>query len=1375
VTHVVVTVEQGLMQAEVWRLRSNVQVEDDRSTALLPDPARGVPIRFPTNYVVVASGRTGVLTLDVEGLTQEGAVAGRAHGSVELKDGDGTQLVVVLAQPCGADGDCQDGRFCNGAEVCRRGQCQAGEDPCVPPASCVETTCLEEAGRCSLDARHDRCGEGRYCHLLRGCQVGRPCAADRDCASPEVCAPQACGPDGRCVAAPAPDVEDHNPCTYDYCSPEANRVEHVPFRDGHVCSPPGQPRLICVDQDGVPTCGPSRCGDAYLDLDRDRDEECDDGNTVDTDTCTTLCRRQRCGDGHVQPGEECDDGNRDNSDACTNDCREATCGDATLQRTGTDHPEECDDGNPDDTDDCTVACTRARCGDGVVHATGTPPFETCDDGNEDNADACTTLCKPARCGDGFLQPGEECDDGNTDDTDDCTASCHAATCGDGHPHLSGTGPLEECDDGNTDATDDCTSACKLPRCGDGETHRAGTPPFEECDDGNMENGDDCTSLCRAATCGDGLRHATGTPPFEECDDGNADDGDDCTSLCRSAACGDGHLHVTGSPPLEECDDGNTDGSDDCTARCLLARCGDGFLHRSGTPPFEECDDGNVDGSDDCTTACLPATCGDGLVHTQGTGPFEQCDDGNAVNTDGCARCVVATCGDGIVRTTPPDLAEECDDGPGDDDDLDGCTRSCRATRFQSEVLMGLGAPCPVGADGDGGPAVGVSFGALAGVATSAGGEVFLSARTTGETTWRIRRVAVDGTLTTFARDLPRCDSLAVHGGTLFAACDRVVDAYDLASGALVGRVVGNGNAGAVVEGPATDTPLPAVVQVTHDGEGLVLLVDALGEAHGTAQVLRVADGDVAVVPAWLSLSQRGKGTTWSGGRLHVEVDNGTGYVLVREGAGGLETGAAIPHGSWPGGWLAAGPDGTVYVSVRAGIYDAWTGVSWLGPRDAVGRFSGVEYPSTQYADTPSLGGNVRLAWRPGGGLLAADGQYAVVLERRGTPGDLHWYRVAGAFPSGIPPPRDARCVGLNGVQEVALTNDESAVVLDDIIVADDTGWWRVDLETQVATMLFPPERQLPDLGCDGDGSTTTYTYTRGEGLPGTRLGIQGLAVQGNHFMYRSRALGRTLRATALDWTQDVTLDVNFMADPYCCSELPSSLWDRGAWERDYCPLSIPEGVPRETCYPTYKNPVPRSIQRIPTPLGTYTFLTAADAGNCFHYFISAALSCEYYRNPFVDVPAPITDYLLAECQGPGSLLRTPASYTVPVRPRHADYATMMSDALTHRILMTEMTTAGEFAGGGVLVGRYETPGRVAGPIRVDADGALINGPTGLGEDAEGNIFFAEAGNGWVRHINRRNVMTVAAEIPGLRTLAVHPVRGVLAWTNRAVYRVRAAP
>src|SRR4030095_9195685 len=82
-------------------------------------------------------------------------------------------------------------------------------------------------------------------------------------------------------------------------------------------------------------------------------------------TCQPTCR---CGDGSRDTacGEQCDDGNTVNSDACTNACTNARCGDGILQTSGYEEDvvgEQCDDGNTDNSDACTTNCTNARCGD----------------------------------------------------------------------------------------------------------------------------------------------------------------------------------------------------------------------------------------------------------------------------------------------------------------------------------------------------------------------------------------------------------------------------------------------------------------------------------------------------------------------------------------------------------------------------------------------------------------------------------------------------------------------------------------------------------------------------------------------------------------------------------------------------------------------------------------------------------------------------------------------------------------------------------------------------------------------------------------------------------------------------------------------------
>jgi cysteine-rich repeat protein len=81
--------------------------------------------------------------------------------------------------------------------------------------------------------------------------------------------------------------------------------------------------------------GPRTCGDGVVEI----GEECDDGNTVDGDACTSACRNAVCGDGIVEAGvEECDDGNLNASDGCDNQCRlpvslPVVCGEQGLEAT----------------------------------------------------------------------------------------------------------------------------------------------------------------------------------------------------------------------------------------------------------------------------------------------------------------------------------------------------------------------------------------------------------------------------------------------------------------------------------------------------------------------------------------------------------------------------------------------------------------------------------------------------------------------------------------------------------------------------------------------------------------------------------------------------------------------------------------------------------------------------------------------------------------------------------------------------------------------------------------------------------------------------------------------------------------------------------
>ena len=121
-----------------------------------------------------------------------------------------------------------------------------------------------------------------------------------------------------------------------------------------------------------------------------------------------------CGNGTVEFPEQCDDGNSDDTDACLNNCRNATCGDGYLWA----GVERCDDGNAVNGDGCDRSCVLETCGNGAQDS-----GEQCDDAGE--SPGCDADCTFVLCGDRMVNEtaGEECDDGNGAPGDGCDSGC----------------------------------------------------------------------------------------------------------------------------------------------------------------------------------------------------------------------------------------------------------------------------------------------------------------------------------------------------------------------------------------------------------------------------------------------------------------------------------------------------------------------------------------------------------------------------------------------------------------------------------------------------------------------------------------------------------------------------------------------------------------------------------------------------------------------------------------------------------------------------------------------------------------------------------------------------------------------------------------
>lgn len=345
--------------------------------------------------------------------------------------------------------DCGDGVM-NGAETgvdCGGPACApcADLEGCLAHADCRSGVCRD--GVCSPSSCTDRIKNGAETDIDCGGPTCPPCATGKACSVDADCLGGRCS-GTTCLASCTDTVLNGAETDVDCGGPAC-----VGCTAGMACAT-GRDCLSGVCDAGG-RCAAPACGDGVVNA---ADEECDDGNTSNTDACLTTCVAATCGDGFVHAGvEACDDGNTSNTDACLTTCVVATCGDGFV-RAGV---EACDDGNRIAGDGCSPGCLLEGCGDGVVQG-----VEECDDGNTDSTDACPITCRPARCGDGFVRARVEgCDDANTVSGDGCSATCAVEpnyTCR-GTPSVCFLATERNCGDASDDDRDGDTD-CDDPDC-----------------------------------------------------------------------------------------------------------------------------------------------------------------------------------------------------------------------------------------------------------------------------------------------------------------------------------------------------------------------------------------------------------------------------------------------------------------------------------------------------------------------------------------------------------------------------------------------------------------------------------------------------------------------------------------------------------------------------------------------------------------------------------------------------------------------------------------------------------------------------------------------------------------------------------------------
>jgi cysteine-rich repeat protein len=184
---------------------------------------------------------------------------------------------------------CSDNQFCNGAETCDAVLgCRAGAAPVLTDnVACTTDACDEATDRVTHTANNAACSDNLFCNGAETCDLAQGCRA-----------------------GVAPVLNDNVACTDDTCDEANDAVRHTAVNarcddamlcngsetcdavlgcragnraaDGTVCVP--NPRNLCI----AGACAATRCGDRFVDA--ATGETCDDGNQMDNDGCSRLCR-----------------------------------------------------------------------------------------------------------------------------------------------------------------------------------------------------------------------------------------------------------------------------------------------------------------------------------------------------------------------------------------------------------------------------------------------------------------------------------------------------------------------------------------------------------------------------------------------------------------------------------------------------------------------------------------------------------------------------------------------------------------------------------------------------------------------------------------------------------------------------------------------------------------------------------------------------------------------------------------------------------------------------------------------------------------------------------------------------------------------------
>lgn len=169
--------------------------------------------------------------------------------------------------PANEGAACDDGKFCNGTELCIEGECAFGVAHGVDDGvACTLDTCDEDNDAIIHVPDHSGCDDGSLCTGEETCDLVAGCVSEFDashCDDGVFCnGEEGCDPATGCTEGAAPGLDDGVECTVDTCDEETQTILHTPDD------------MACDDDD---VCTLTETCDAVEGCQTEGTQDCDDG------------------------------------------------------------------------------------------------------------------------------------------------------------------------------------------------------------------------------------------------------------------------------------------------------------------------------------------------------------------------------------------------------------------------------------------------------------------------------------------------------------------------------------------------------------------------------------------------------------------------------------------------------------------------------------------------------------------------------------------------------------------------------------------------------------------------------------------------------------------------------------------------------------------------------------------------------------------------------------------------------------------------------------------------------------------------------------------------------------------------------------------